>query len=423
MATNSQPQSNAIPTAAKLSSAQVRCLETMEQGPRPLPLSAKAETQRMKKLMSIGLVDTLPTNDIECPEYFLTLDGQETLRAFNGTLPEVEPVQTAEAAPANIPLLPATTLPRPAASNEAAPVIAETRTLYYNTDGLPEVDDMEEGPVYNDDDIWFLPPARKTPESAPVIAETPAPCVGDTVLFRYFLDPLVGQEEFEGRIDDAKEDRLCGWMYYIVPTEAQTTRFNLAPRWLAARYIKAIVTPAAQTNDLYQAMKQAEEMYKAYARLDTFDLPADHATYKRKVAAHITFLRAQAAYLGTSNEHLIAYLYGKGAVTKTAAQEWPEIAPVMPVEGDTPRLFAPYKPVEQDPQILAAKRQAQYEAAKARVEAIKNGAPVPPLPSPAPKAPSACLGVFPKPRRPMTAEEQANEDALQAMIAASRKAN
>lgn len=294
----------------------------------------------------------------------------------------------------NIPLLPATTLPRPAASNEAAPVIAETRTLYYNTDGLPEVDDMEEGPVYNDDDIWFLPPARKTPESAPVIAETPAPCVGDTVLFRYFLDPLVGQEEFEGRIDDAKEDRLCGWMYYIVPTEAQTTRFNLAPRWLAARYIKAIVTPVAQTNDLYATMKAAEEIYNAYVRLDTFDLPADHATYKRKVAAHIAYLRAQAAYTGLSNDHLIAYLYGKGAVTKTApqspqtpvsspaqdsqaptietAREWPEIAPVMPVEGDTPRLFAPYKPVEQDPQILAAKRQAQYEAAKARVEAM-NG--------------------------------------------------
>lgn len=62
--------------------------------------------------------------------------------------------------------------------------------------------------------------------------------------------------------------------------------------------------------DLYQAMKAAEIVSNEYARLDTFDMPADHATYKRKVAAHVAFLRAQAAYTGVNNEGIIAYLYG-----------------------------------------------------------------------------------------------------------------
>jgi hypothetical protein len=78
--------------------------------------------------------------------------------------------------------------------------------------------------------------------------------------------------------------------------------------------------------DAYVVMINAEIAWMEYARLDTFDLAADHATYMRKVAAHKAFLRAQAAYVGTPkcNEAIIEYLYGKEAVTPAA----PTPAPV-----------------------------------------------------------------------------------------------
>jgi hypothetical protein len=58
----------------------------------------------------------------------------------------------------------------------------------------------------------------------------------------------------------------------------------------------------------------AEKIYADLCLIDTFDLPADHATYQRKVAAHIHLLRIQAERIGTpgSAEHIIGYLYGKG---------------------------------------------------------------------------------------------------------------
>lgn len=66
--------------STKLSDAQIRCLETMQYGTRPLPLSAKAETQRMSKLIKMGLVGT--NHGEYCPEYFLTLMGSDVLSAM-----------------------------------------------------------------------------------------------------------------------------------------------------------------------------------------------------------------------------------------------------------------------------------------------------------------------------------------------------
>lgn len=64
-----------------------------------------------------------------------------------------------------------------------------------------------------------------------------------------------------------------------------------------------------------EKLNAAREAYMSLASLDTFDLPADHATYKRKVAAHILYLRTQAAFNGTSAEPTIEYLYGKQTAT------------------------------------------------------------------------------------------------------------
>lgn len=250
---------------------------------------------------------------------------------------------------ANIPLLPAVTLTRPAAPVE------DTRSRFYNTDGLPEVDDLEDGPVYNDDEMWFLPPPSKV-IAAPVIEEPAAPKMGDTITFTTKRGDIK-QGEITAISIKSVEKRteylvfLNGFTYAVRPEQILPAKMPAE-----APVMDADTAPVIETkDDLYNEVKQAEEIYIQYMRMDTFDLPADHATYKRKVAAHIAYLRAQAAYTGLSNDHLIAYLYGKGAVTKTApqqaqtpvsspavdiqvstietAQEWPNTPPMMGAEG------------------------------------------------------------------------------------------
>lgn len=66
-------------------------------------------------------------------------------------------------------------------------------------------------------------------------------------------------------------------------------------------------------NALYAELTAARQTYHALDAIDTFDFALDHADYRRKMNAHITYLRLQAEYIGTpgSAESVIAYLYGK----------------------------------------------------------------------------------------------------------------
>ena len=87
----------------------------------------------------------------------------------------------------------------------------------------------------------------------------------------------------------------------------------------------------------YEDVRAAEKAHADLCLIDTFDLPADHATYKRKVAAHIHLLRTQAAYIGTpgSAEHIIGYLYGKSAMQAPAFTPTPIIIPPLNEQAPT----------------------------------------------------------------------------------------
>jgi cold shock CspA family protein len=185
----------------------------------------------------------------------------------------------------------------------------------------------------------------------------------DHVRFNYFRDPNYKDEVYQGRIMERAFDRLCGWMYRIDPAPCA---FHLSPRWISERYVRETLTGEAvasmvasdHVSALYDVMERAETVYMDYARMDTFDMPADHATFKRKVSAHIAFLRAQSAYTGVRSDAMITYLYGAqnahqtphngtpAAVDDVQAfsanldQRKPEIAsePVMQQSAETSRI-------------------------------------------------------------------------------------
>jgi hypothetical protein len=136
----------------------------------------------------------------------------------------------------------------------------------------------------------------------------------------------------------------------------------------------------------------AEQVYMDYARLDTFDMPADHATFKRKVSAHIAYLRAKQAYTGVRSDAMIAYLYGAQNAPQTPHngtpapvddvqvfsanldQRKPQNAPVpfAPVNGTNDHPLALIQPGSEasktDWDALKVKRAMQYATAKARVD-------------------------------------------------------
>lgn len=63
------------------------------------------------------------------------------------------------------------------------------------------------------------------------------------------------------------------------------------------------------TYDDVQRLRAAH--VEALTTLDTFDLPASHPTYVRKVTAHLAYVLAQAAYTGMDATFLIVLVYGK----------------------------------------------------------------------------------------------------------------
>jgi hypothetical protein len=234
-----------------------------------------------------------------------------------------------------------------------------------------------------------------------VVTVTPAYAANDHVTFNYFRDPNYKDEVYQGRIMERAFDRLCGWMYRIDPAPCA---FHLSPRWISERYVRTTLTgemvATIVANDhvsaLYDAMTMAEQVYMDYARLDTFDMPADHATFKRKVAAHITYLRAKQAYTGVRSDAMITYLYGAQnapqtphngpsavvddvqAFSSNLDQRKPEIAaePFAPVNATNDHPLALIQPGSEasktDWDAQQAKRDAQHAEAKARVEAL-NG--------------------------------------------------
>jgi hypothetical protein len=242
---------------------------------------------------------------------------------------------------------------------------------------------------------WQIYNAMKTPTVTPTYA------IDDHVTFNYFRDPNYKDEVYQGRIMERAFDRLSGWMYRIDPAPCA---FHLSPRWISERYVRTTLTgemvATIVANDhvsaLYDAMTMAEQVYMDYARLDTFDMPADHATFKRKVAAHITYLRAKQAYTGVRSDAMITYLYGAQnapqtphngpsavvddvqAFSSNLDQRKPEIAaePFAPVNATNDHPLALIQPGSEasktDWDAQQAKRDAQHAEAKARVEAL-NG--------------------------------------------------
>jgi hypothetical protein len=248
------------------------------------------------------------------------------------------------------------------------------------------------GPTKTDPDASEETTAPVEPDQA-----EPAYAIDDHVTFNYFRDPNYKDEVYQGRIMECAFDRLCGWMYRIDPAPCA---FHLSPRWISERYVRTTLTGEAVAsmvaNDhvsaLYDAMTMAEQVYMDYARLDTFDMPADHATFKRKVSAHIAFLRAKQAYTGVRSDAMITYLYGAQNAPQTPHngtpapvddvqafsanldQRKPEIAsePFAPVNATNDHPLALIQPgsvaSKTDWDALKVYRAQQYATAKARVD-------------------------------------------------------
>jgi hypothetical protein len=244
---------------------------------------------------------------------------------------------------------------------------------------------------------YIKPAIDSGSDETPAAPVEPAYAANDHVTFNYFRDPNYKDEVYQGRIMECAFDRLSGWMYRIDPAPCA---FHLSPRWISERYVRTTLTGEAVAsmvaNDhvsaLYDAMTMAEKVYMDYARLDTFDMPADHATFKRKVSAHIAFLRAKQAYTGVRSDAMITYLYGvqnapqtphngtPAAVDDVQAfsanldQRKPEIAsePFAPINATNDHPLALIQPgsvaSKTDWDALKVKRAMQYATAKARVD-------------------------------------------------------
>lgn len=178
--------------------------------------------------------------------------------------------------------------------------------------------------------VMPLLPAWTLTRPAPVIEDS-ALKMGDTITFtdkrgdiKQGIITAISIKSVEKRTEYLTS--VNGFLYAVRPEQI-----------LPAKMPVVIEAPAAPVtmSDLYQTMKEAEEVYIRYMRLDTWDLPADHATYKRKVAAHIDYLRAQAAYTGLNNEYLITYLYG----AKNAPQSRQEGATSAPLVAQVTPMF------------------------------------------------------------------------------------
>jgi hypothetical protein len=349
MTATQQPQSTPI-TNAKLSAAQIRCLETMQYGTRPLPLSAKAETQRMNKLSKMGLVDS--NHGLYCPEYFLTLDGKETLRALNGHLPEIVP---SEETAAELP-------------------VENTRITFRNTDGMIEEDDVCGGPVYDDDDMWFLPPAAA---KMPVMDADTAPVSeygeGDTVRFHYFLSNC-DSDLYTGRIDGFKDSVRWGKTALIVDITGPN-RFHVPPRYVSLERIKGVIAAPVITQEatvtIEDVRRLEKEWFIAQDAPKDFDEAMTEPFFNASRRARIAYLVAYATYHNTP--------WMMPSAEERAMLDIPSVtpAPVSPAEAVSVSAaplspFARYTPIEEDPAILAAKRQGQYEAAKGRIEAVQG---------------------------------------------------
>lgn len=162
---------------------------------------------------------------------------------------------------------------------------------------------------------------------------------GQTVRAHYFVDPQFKNEIYKCEVLGVKETWI-GISLLVLPC---ANRFNLLSRWITVHQVVSADTPLSG-EELYQDMVATQVVSNEYALLDTFDLPADHATYQKKVRAHITALRAAAAYTGCSAEAVIEYLYGKGKTVQAA--------PIAP-QGALPRLEASTEAIVTAPVIEA----------------------------------------------------------------------
>lgn len=199
--------------------------------------------------------------------------------------------------------------------------------------------------------IQPVAPVTETAESAPVIADS-APKMGDTVTGENARGNLV-----TGKVTAIGCKVVTGVKYVHVMAGSTTHEIaieNVLPGKMPAAPVESDVmdedtAPVIVTkHDLYQAMKEAEEVYIRYMRLDTWDLPADHITYQRKVRAHINYLRASAAFTGMNNEYLIAYLYGvKNALpaSDTGVSSAPLASEVLPITDDAKEQEVTVSPV------------------------------------------------------------------------------
>lgn len=163
---------------------------------------------------------------------------------------------------------------------------------------------------------------------------------GQTVRAHYFVDPQFKNEIYKCEVLGVKET----WMGISLLVQPCANRFNLLSRWITVHQVVSADTPLSG-EELYQDMVAAQAVSNEYALLDTFDLPADHATYKRKVQAHVTALRAAAAYTGCSAEPVIEYLYGKGKTVQAA--------PIVPQDA-LPRLEASTEAIVTAPVLASA---------------------------------------------------------------------
>jgi hypothetical protein len=240
------------------------------------------------------------------------------------------------------------------------------------------------GPIMDAD---TAPVMDKTPRHQSRYGLNPSYEVGQTVSFRYFRAAEFKDELYEGVIIDVKLDFLSGYMYRIDPKPI--ARFDLTPRWVAASYIKAVITEAHvdQLDTVTAINDKAMEWLTAdlagrkaeAARLSQECDAMTDAHFKKmfpnltdKQRAFLTGIPAsQTRQEGVSSplpaDKVTASIEAQSAAP--VAMESKSVESVHPLARTVPGTAAH---ALSDAAALKAKRDQQHTEAKARVEA-RNG--------------------------------------------------
>lgn len=282
-------------------------------------------------------------------------------------------------------------------------------------------------------------PAPVVETVATVSTETTAApqayAVGDTVSFHYALSNIDGNL-YTGIIKSpVKHSELWGDVVLIEPL---VNAYHLPPRHVSVGRIVAVIAtapvidapqPAAQasgacvvpyltgTDTLRAILDLSNEATQAELDGRMSEARAISKEHTRLYDAYMKALKAEADKWKPAPQSRQEAVSAPSATMQDTTREM--VANPPQIEPDAnPRLFAPHAPIEADRAILAAKRQAQHDAAQAR---IKAGQPVQQIAPQRPTAPVSAAPVIVKPRSAMNAAQQASEDGLQALIASSRK--